>query len=291
MQLLNRSTAHALNQTSAQSQRRSSFLGGFFDNLFGSDYGDSLETAENVGRLKRGRSYNYSGDVGRRDLDFFRFRTRKRNALNITFTNDRDNSNPIAISMLNRQGQVVKTGDEFLFKNVNVGETSTLFINRLRKGTYFFRIQSAEGRNEDYDLNFSLSAPSTSAPGSALTIGRLSPNQNYRFTGQVGGSDIDFYKFNVDTTSRFSTSLFNNNLSSGFSNNSIAFSVLDDRQLPVRTGNGRFLFANVFPSRVETLFDPTLPPGDYYLRVQSDVGRDLTYQLSLSRSNLVGTPI
>lgn len=286
---LNRSASHSSLHSSTARNWRSS---GFLDDLFGSsDYGDTPADAEKVGRLKRGRSYNYSGDVGGRDLDFFRFKMRKRNSLSIRLTNDRNNDEPIAISILNRKGRVVKNGDEFLFKNINVGESATLFADRLRKGTYFFRIQSAEGRNEDYDLSFSLSAPSVLPTNTALNVGRLTPDRDYRFTGQVGGSDVDFYKFDVENTSRVSASLFNNSFGSSFSDSSIAFSILDDRRLPVRTSSGRFLFANVPPNRQETLFDPTLPPGEYYVRVQSDVGRDLSYQLGLRRSSLSVMPI
>lgn len=286
---LNRSAANSSLHSSTARNWRSS---GFLDDLFGSsDYGDTQADAEKVGRLKRGRSYNYSGDVGGRDLDFFRFKTRKRHSLNVTLTNNRSNGQPIAISILNKNGRVVKNGDEFLFKNINVGESATLFANRLRKGTYFFRIQSAAGRNEDYDLNFSISTPAVLPTNPVLNVGRLTPNRDYRFTGQVGGSDVDFYKFDVESTSRVSASLFNNNFGSVFSDRSIAFSILDDRQQTVRTSNGRFLFANVSPNRQEALFDPTLPPGEYYIRVQSDVGRDLSYQLGLRRSSLSVTPI
>jgi hypothetical protein len=261
---------------------------GFFGNLFGSsDFGDSQSDAENIGKLKRSRSYDYSGDVGRNDPDFFRFKiSRKRSPFSARLTNDRYNRAPIAISILNKQGQVVKTDNQYLFKNIEVGETAVLSTQRLRKGTYFFRILSATGSSEDYKVNFSLSASSAPSPNNVLNLGRLTPGRSYRYTGYVGRSDVDFYRFSVETSSRLSASLFNNTYRGTFSTDSIAISILDDRQQTVRTSSGRYLFANVEPYTEETLFDPTLPAGEYYIRIQSAEGKDLNYQLDLRRSFL-----
>lgn len=269
---------------------------GFWDSLFGSsDFGDSPDHAENVGKLKRGKSYNYSGDVGRNDLDFFRFKvSQKRNPFSAKLTNDRNNAAPIAISVLNKRGRVVKSANQFLFRNIEVGETAALSMQKLRKGTYYFRIQSAVGSNEEYDVEFSLSALSTSPFDQSLNIGQLTTDRTYRYTGYVGKSDIDFYKFNIERTSRVSASLFNNsfrNSFSGFHDDSIAISILDNRQQTIRTTSGRYLFVNVNPYQEEMLFDPTLPPGEYYIRIQSDLGENLGYQLELERSSLFATPV
>lgn len=290
---LNSNRSASSNSLGYQSSAKNLHSSGFLDNLFGSsDYGDSRDDAENIGKLKRGRSYNYSGDVGRNDPDFFRFKiSRKRSPFSVELTNDRDNDAPIAISILNKKGKVVKVDDQFLFKNIEVGETASLSTRRLRKGTYYFRILSAEGSNEDYDAKFSLSTSSAPFTDNALDLGRLAPDRTYRYTGYVGRNDVDLYKFDVEKTSRISASLFNNRFGGDFDTNSIAISILDDRQETVQTSSGRYLFANVEPYREETLFDPTLPAGEYYIRIQSDRGEDLNYQLELNRSSLFTTPI
>lgn len=280
----------SLHQASSKNWRSS----GFFDDLFGSsDFGDSREDAENIGKLKRGRSYDYSGDVGRHDPDFFRFKiSQKRSPFSARLTNDRDNDAPIAISILNKRGKVVKIDDRFLFKNIEAGDTATLSTRRLRKGTYYLRILSAEGSNEDYDVNLSLSSSSNSndAFDDAFKIGELKPDRTYSYTGYVGRNDVDVYQFEVEDNSRISASLFNNSFSGDYDTDSIAISILDDRQRTVQTSSGRYLFANVEPYREETLFDPTLPSGEYYIRIQSDRGEDLNYQLQLNQSSLFATP-
>lgn len=290
--LLNSKRSTSGNAFSHQSSSKNWRSSGFLDDIFGSsDFGDSRAKAENIGKLKRGRSYDYSGDVGRNDPDFFRFKvSQKQNSFSARLMNDRDNDAPIAVSVLDKRGQVVKIGGQFLFKNIEAGETVSLSTQRLRKGTYYFRILSAEGSNEDYDVEFSLSASSSLPTDNAFDLGRLTPDRTYRYTGYVGRSDVDVYQFDVESTSRISASLFNNSFSSSFSSDfeseSIAISILDDRQRTVQTYSGRYLFANVEPGDQETLFDPTLPAGEYYIRIQSDQGEDLDYQLELNRSSL-----
>ncbi|GAB4376553.1 MAG: hypothetical protein Kow00121_23860 [Elainellaceae cyanobacterium] len=256
--------------------------------MFGSsDFGDSPDDAENVGTLKRSTSYSYSGDVGGRDLDFFKFQNdQKRSAFSLSLSNKSSNE-PIAVSVLNRRGRVVKQGSQFLFKNIEAGETGTISVNRLRKSTFFIRIQSAEGNNEDYDLEFSLSSTGSIPIDDAFNIGSLAPGRRYAYNGRVGSSDIDFYRFQVNETSRISGSLF----SDRFNDESIAVSVLDSQRRTVQTESGRFLFTNVNPGQIGTVFAPTLAPGEYYLRVQSALGRDEQYRLELARSAVTVIPL
>lgn len=257
---------------------------GFFGS---SDFGDSPSTAENVGTLARNRSYSYSGDVGGRDLDFFKFQNdQRRSPFSLTLTN-RSNNQPIAVSILNRRGRVIKQQGQFLFKNIEAGETGSIAIERLRRSSFFIRIQSAEGSNEDYELKFSLSNTASLPVDNALNIGSLIPGRRYGYGGRVGDSDIDLYRFRVSATSRIASSLF----SDRFNAEPIAFSILDSQRRTVQTSSGRFLFANVAPGQTETLFAPTLPTGDYYLRVQSALGREERYALEIVRSSVTATPL
>lgn len=261
--------------------------------LFGpGDYGDSMDDAKEVGTLRRSKNYDYSGDVGGDDLDYFEFKLDQRSPFSVKLRHEEDRGEPIAISILNKKGQVVKRDGKFLFANVEAGETETLSTSRLGKGNFYLRIQSEEGDNEDYEVDFSLNTSLSSGDddndlGSGKNLGTLTSGQSYTYDDKVGGSDIDFYQFNLQQTSRISALL-----SSPFSNTeSIAFSILDSQKQTVRTNSGRFLFDNLEPGESSTLFAPTLAAGSYYVRVQSDVGRNLDYKLRLRRSAASVTPL
>jgi hypothetical protein len=266
------------------------------------DYGNTLRTAENVGSLKRRASYHYSGQVGGSDLDFFRFRvTHRRRPFSLSLANRSPFNQPIAITVLDQQGKPIQRNGSFLFRNVDAGKTASLSVPQLGRGTFFLRIQSVNGRSERYDLSFALTAslpsslptpPPLPTPlpviGSRTTnIGALQPSRTYQYTGRVGGTAIDLYRFSVNTTSRVSASLF----SDRFNRSAVAFSILDRNKRTVQTSNGRFLFANLNPGQTEQLFAPTLSSGEYYLRVQSDAGRNEQYRFSLTRSNVSVRPL
>lgn len=270
---------------------------------FAKDYGDSLKNAENVGSLKRGKSYSYSGDVGGDDLDFFKFKLDRRGSFSATLTNKSDGNQPIAITLLNRQGKVVKNSGKFLFANTEAGTSQTLSVTGLAKNTYYLRLQSANGRDEDYDLRLSPSSSTPGLPGlpgfpgnpgsnQSVNLGNLRPGDRLFQSGTVGGtSDIDFYSFSIDNTSRITANLSNSNFTGSSSRDAIAFSILDSQRRTVQTGSGRFLFANVEGGDSETLLAPALSSGTYFVRVQSAEGSNEPYRLSLERSTVVVTPI
>lgn len=261
-----------------------SFLGGFFDNLFDSDIGDTPARAKNIGTLKRGSSYKKSGDVGGRDLDFFKFRVDQTTRFSARLRSESGNNEPIAITILDKRGRAVSLNENFLFSNVEPGQTDTISVGNLPKGEYFVRLQSVNGSNEDYDLEISrarlTSDDNDNGNGDGQTIGRLQSGRRYNYSGVVGGRDIDRYQFSVDGTSRFTASLAND------SNDPIAVSILDRNGAVVQTANGRFLFGNAESNDSVTLFAPTLPSGSYTARIQSAVGDRETYRLALSRSSL-----
>lgn len=258
----------------------------FFD--FSSDYGNSLNDAEDIGSIRRGRSYNYSGDVGGDDLDFFKFKLDRRGRISATLNNKSDGDQPIALSLLDRRGKVVKANNNFLFANAEAGEAQSISVRGLAKGTYYLRVQSEAGRDEDYDLTVSQSN-ATTTPGidQSLNLGTLDPGQRVSGSGEVGGSDVDLYRFNVAGTSRIFARLENTN----FGANPIAFSILNSQRRTVETGSGRFLFANVEGGASDTLFAPTLASGTYYVRVQSEQGRNQPYRLSVTRDTQTAVPI
>ena len=259
---------------------------------FGSDYGDSIKDAKNVGKLKQGKSYDYSGDVGGSDLDFFKVKLEKAGKFFATLTNKSDGNQPIAITLLNKNGKAVKTGEQFLFSNVDAGQSQTLSVDRLKAGTYYLRLQSEAGRDEDYDLKLSQSgsnSPGSSSGGfnQAVNLGSLASGGRISRSGTVGGTDVDFYSFNVNNTSRIFATLDNSSTNA----NPIAISILNSQRSVVKTDSGRFLFSNVNAGASDTLFAPTLASGTYYVRVQSEVGRNESYNLELMRSSTTVTPL
>lgn len=266
--------------------RSSSLLSGIFGP---GDYGDSMDDAKDVGSLNRSKNYKYTGDVGGDDLDFFKIKLDEKNAFSAKLETGKNNNEPIALSVLNKNGKVVRRNGKLLFANVDEDDSQTLSVDGLGKGTYYLRVQSAKGDNENYKLNFSLSSSLDSGDSNSSDgrdLGELTPGKSYNFTGQVGGSDVDLYNFDLDKTSRISTFLSNtaSSTSGSSSNRSIAFSILDSQKRTIQTTSGRFLFDNVEPGESATLFAPTLASGSYYVRVQSDVGNDLDYKLRLTRS-------
>lgn len=241
------------------------------------DYGNSLNRAENIGTLKASTNYRYSGDVGGRDLDFFKFKTKEQNNLTLDLANLNGNDQPIAISLLNKSGNPIKNGGKFVFKNVEVGNVERLSITGLAKGTYYLRLQSANGRNENYNLRlFATRSPLSTA----RNLGDLDLGETISSSGFVGNTDIDYYKFATDRTSRVVGRFFNDS-----SDQPIAFTVLDKNGTPIRTGNGSLLFVNVNANSSNSLLDPTLPKGTYYLRAQSAQGSSEPYRFRLTRTN------
>lgn len=241
--------------------------------LSNTDPGDRLSTAQNLGSLNRS-SVQRSGTVGSRDLDFFKFRVDRSTPFTARLRNQSFNE-PIAFSLLDRRGNVVRYNGNYQFRNVDAGATDDLSLN-LPAGEYYLRLQSANGRNEGYSLELSRSGGSV--VGDLRDIGRLNRGATYRSQGSVGGSDIDGYRFSLDSRSRIFSSLFND------SNDPIAISILDSSNRVVQTANGRFLFANAESGDRVDLFAPTLEAGSYLVRIQSAQGSREPYRFGIERS-------
>lgn len=275
------------------SNRRNNGL--FGTGLFGpGDYGDSIGDAKEVGKLKLGKSRNYSGDVGGDDLDFFEIEIDNRGEFKAKLDHRENDGDPIAISLLNRNGQVVRSKGQQAFKNIEPDDEGSLSVSGLAKGKYYVRIQSDDGDNESYRLRLSLNDSNgddddddDSSNSDTRSLGKLTPGRSYNFTGRVGGSNRDLYNFNVDKTSRVAFALTNDSSD----DKSIAFSVLNSRKEVVRTSNGRTLFDDVDADDNATLFASNLESGNYSVRVQSQVGSNEPYKLRITRSQSDVTPL
>jgi hypothetical protein len=251
-----------------------------------SEFGDSRDDAENIGTLKSSKSYNFSGDVGGDDLDFFKFKLGNRTRFSAKLKNESDGNQPIAVTVLDTRGRsVTGSNGKPLFANVKAGKTFSLTEPNLAKGTYFLRLQSAGDNAKDEDYTLDLFTGSSSGSGSsgslddAQNLGSISLGQTRSGSGSVGSDDTDFYKFSIGDTSRVVTRVTNNSFS-----NPIALTVLDRSGNAVKTGNGSNLFVNVNEDQTGTLLAPTLRSGTYYLRFTSAEGNGEDYSFRISRT-------
>jgi len=252
------------------------------------EFGDTRKDAEDLGTLKSGKSYNFSGDVGGNDLDFFKFKLGRRDSFSAELKNKSDGNQPIAISVLDTRGNAVRgSNGKFLFANVKALRTFTLKEPKLSAGTYFLRVQSdqPQSKDEDYELNLSTGGSSGSGSSgsgsinSAQNLGSLSLGQTQTGSGSVGSNDTDFFKFDISGTSRVVTRLTNNSL-----NQPIALTVLNSSGNPVKKSNGSSLFVNVNHGETGSILAPTLSSGTYYLRFTSAEGSGDKYSFSIQRS-------
>ena len=250
------------------------------------EFGDNIDKAKDLGTLQSGNSRSFSGDVGRKDLDFFKFKFDQGNKFSAKLENDSNRNQPIAITVLNKRGRAVTgSNGKPLFANVEAGQTFNLNESQLGSGTYYLRVQSAEGKNEDYNLKLGVgsSASSGGSSGGSLNnardLGNLSIGQSQSGGGSVGSNDTDVYKFGIGGTSRMVFQLANNSF-----NNPIALTVLDSSGNTIRKNNGSFLFLNVNNGNTDSLIAPTLRSGTYFLRFTSQTGTNDPYSFRVTRS-------
>jgi hypothetical protein len=261
---------------------------GIFGGLFSREPGDSIDKAKSIGTLSRSRSYSRSGEVGKKDPDFFSFKVDGTTSIVAKLKNETKDKSPIAMTILDRSGEAVSANGGFLFKNIQPGGTKQITAS-LSSGTYYIRLTSAKGKKQDY--NFDLSA-STSGGGSSSgsnfgavqNLGTLRSGSTYRESGNVGGdSNIDSYRFTVDRTSRVFADLSNNG------NDDIAFRLVNSSGETVRGGNGNLLFANVRPDNDDRILASTLGAGTYSFVITSSQGRSEDYSLGVNQTDV--TPI
>ncbi|HEY9644067.1 MAG TPA: hypothetical protein V6C57_26480 [Coleofasciculaceae cyanobacterium] len=250
-----------------------------------SEFGDNQDDAKDLGTLKSSKSYNFSGDVGGKDLDFFKFKIGGRTRFSAKLKNESDGNQPIAVTVLDTSGRsVTGSNGKPLFSNIKAGKTFTLTEPNLAKGTYFLRLQSAgkNAKDEDYSLNLFTGSSSggSSSLDDAKNLGSLSLGQTKSGSGSVGSDDTDIYKFNIGDTSRVVTRVTNNSFS-----NPIALTLLDQSGNVVKKANGSYLFVNVNEDQTSTLLAPTLSSGTYYLRFTSAEGNGEDYSFRISRTN------
>jgi hypothetical protein len=116
------------------------------------DVADRIEDARNIGKLSKSSSYTNRGDVGgRNDRDYYTFKVKKAGTIKLKIDHiDRDD--PITVSIVNRQERVLSVNGKRLITEIDPREKGKLSA-RLQKGTYYLKIESEDGRNQDYRLS------------------------------------------------------------------------------------------------------------------------------------------
>jgi hypothetical protein len=129
----------------SHSTRSRSFLG-----LFGrNDFNDSIDHARNLGKFKKSSSYDGRGNVGRNDLDYYQFTIKKTGSIKLKLNSDDRNRDPIQFSIVDRRDRTISINGKRLFSEIDGGEKAKISA-RLGAGTYYIKIESEDGRNEDY---------------------------------------------------------------------------------------------------------------------------------------------
>ncbi|MCU0566658.1 MAG: hypothetical protein MUF49_08685 [Oculatellaceae cyanobacterium Prado106] len=150
------STNQSTRLLNASTNRR--FLG-----IFGSsDVGDTMKAARDVGLLKTGTGvFKRSGDVGGKDLDFYKFKLDTTSPFSARLINNdsRRDRDPISLTILNSAGNTVTgiDGRSLDRRNIRAGAMGILSTS-LPAGTYYVRLESVQGRNQNYRLRLAASA-------------------------------------------------------------------------------------------------------------------------------------
>jgi hypothetical protein len=128
----------------------------------GNDIGNSIDKAKDAGLLKKKTGvFKSSGDVGGKDLDFYKFKLDKTTKFSARLENQdqKNDKDPISFSIVTSKGAVVTGLDgKSLFKN-NIPAGKTDFIStRLPAGTYYARLESSKGSDQNYKFRLAASA-------------------------------------------------------------------------------------------------------------------------------------
>jgi hypothetical protein len=105
-----------------------------------SEPGDALATAHPIKPFKKMRLITES--VGASDVDIYRIKVKRPRKLSIFLTSDA--SSPLSGSLLDRQGQVLRTAETSGEAGASVWEA------KLKKGTYYVRIDTTQTLNDAY---------------------------------------------------------------------------------------------------------------------------------------------
>ena len=115
--------------------------------LFG-DGDDSIDNANSIGKLSKS-SFEDNGRVSEDDPDYYKFKLKNRGSLKFNFKNRGEES--IQFSVVDRRDRVISVNGKRLFAEIDRDDKGNL-NTRLREGTYYIRVETEDGDNEQFSL-------------------------------------------------------------------------------------------------------------------------------------------
>jgi hypothetical protein len=110
----------------------------------------------------------------------------------------------------------------------------------------------------------------------------------FKHSGDVGGQDLDFFKFKIDTSTVFTARLQNKSRKND--RDPIALSIVNGDNLMLNGADGKPLSRGSISAGTTDTISTTLNPGVYYIRLESVKGTDQNYKLRLATGALPSTP-
>lgn len=104
----------------------------------------------------------------------------------------------------------------------------------------------------------------------------------YKHSEDVGGTDLNFFKFKLDSTTLFSARLKNQKRSGETSLSSLT--IVTSSGATVKGSDGKSLFKNNIQAGTTKSISTNLAAGTYYIRLQSPEGSGQNYKLRLAAS-------
>jgi hypothetical protein len=105
----------------------------------------------------------------------------------------------------------------------------------------------------------------------------------FKHSGDVGGGDLDFFKFKIDTNTPFVARL--KNKSRKDDRDPISLAILGSDGMTLNSMDGKPVSRSSIPAGKTESIVMTLTPGIYYIRLESAKGVDQPYKLRLATSN------
>jgi hypothetical protein len=105
----------------------------------------------------------------------------------------------------------------------------------------------------------------------------------FKHSGDVGGKDLDFFMFKIDTNTPFTARL--KNKSRKDDRDPISLAILGSDGMTLNGTDSKPLSRSSIPAGKTETIVTTLTPGIYYIRLESTKGVDQPYKLRLATSN------
>ncbi|AFY34510.1 PPC domain-containing protein [Calothrix sp. PCC 7507] len=224
------------------------------------DPGSNIQTAYNLGNASGSYNYTFSQSVNSSDTnDYYRFTLSNGSNFNINLSGLSADAD---LQLLDSVGNVIQSSS-------NGGTASDSISRYLGAGTYYARVNSYNGANTSYSLNFTGSGPGFdpgSSFSSAFDLGEFSRNIGRSQSDFVGSSDPnDYYRFTVSEAGNYRVRV--NNLTA-------------DADLQLYNSSQVVIGSSSNGGTASDAVTSYLNAGTYYARVNSFNGANTNYTVT-----------